>query len=211
MRSFESSTAVGFGKLFTLAFHFSLPLRYPIKEFGVITHSVHIVPFWLSGALATKVCVFHDLLPPESYQIVIFFAAHRLIKKKSWKGYFFTAAHKILHRGKKKAYILNLVSSHSTIFSGISCVYGLLVALPLRHTYSAGHVAYLMPTTHSARDAPTPPRWKGPRSPNRLYFGSIPSFPCGAFTLDCLRNQTNPPISRAFFRITTCLLLVHPH
>lgn len=36
-------------------------------------------------------------------------------------------------------------------------------------------------------------------SPKRFYFGSIPTFPCGAFTLDCLRNQTNPRISCAFF------------
>uniref|UniRef100_A0A8D8C2J9 (northern house mosquito) hypothetical protein n=1 Tax=Culex pipiens TaxID=7175 RepID=A0A8D8C2J9_CULPI len=113
------------------------------------------------------------------------------------KGFFFTATHKILHRGKKKAYIFNLVFSHSTIFPGISYVYCLLVALfPLRHTYSAGHVAYLMPTTHLARDVPLPHRIL---SPKRFYFGSIPTFPCGAFTLDCLRNQTNPRISCAFF------------
>lgn len=43
-------------------FHFSSPsLRFPIKKYGVIIHSVHIVPFWLSKTLATKLCVFHDL------------------------------------------------------------------------------------------------------------------------------------------------------
>lgn len=128
------------------------------------------------------------------------------------KFFFFTAAHKILHRGKKKAYIFNLVFSHSTIFPGISYVYCLLVALfPLRHTYSAGHVAYWcqQPTWLGMSHSPMA---RGAPFPKRFYFGSIPTFPCGAFTLDCLRNQTNPRISCAFFRTTTLrLFLVQPH